>query len=254
MRATTESALPREPAINRDRTATNATRTVVSTFGVVAGLVGIEHGVGEMLQGSVRPEGPVIESWPDSKAFEILGGEPALTVIPNLLVTGIAAVIVAVAVVVWSVRLVDRRHGGLVLILLCVLLLLVGWGFGPPLVGVVIGFGATGTGAAAGRRPGRVAQALGRVWPWISGAAVLGYLSLVPGTVLLGPVLGADNPGLVYSLSACSFTGLILALTAARAADHRRAGPDRPADPPQGDNEPGTVAGTVGAQRRDLRP
>jgi len=221
MHSTTATALTREPATNRDK---KATRTVVSTFGLLAGLAGIEHGVGEVLQGSVRPDGPVIESWPDSKAFEILGGEPALTVIPNLLVTGMIAVIVAVVVAVWSVRFVERRHGGLVLILLCVLLLLVGGGFGPPLIGVIVGFGATRIGAAPGRRPGRVSQAVGRVWLWVLGAAVLGYLSLLPGTVLLGQLLGTGNPGLVYALSAFSFAGLILALGAARAADHVRPG------------------------------
>lgn len=224
MPTTTTTALAGEPARNRDEVATSATRTVVSTFGLLAGLAGIEHGVGEILQGSVRPEGPVIESWPDSKAFAILGGEPALTVIPNLLVTGIAAVIVAVAVVVWSVRFVDRRHGGLVLILLCVLLLAVGGGFGPPLIGVMVGFGATRIGATPRRRPGSVAQAVGRVWPWVLGAAVLGYLSLLPGTILLGQLLGVDNPVLVPTLTAYSFAGLILALGAARAEDHARAG------------------------------
>lgn len=224
MHSTAATASTPEPARNRGEVAMSATRTVVSTFGLLAGLAGIEHGVGEILQGSVRPEGPVIESWPDSKAFEILGGEPALTVIPNLLVTGIAAVIVAVAVLVWSVGFVDRRHGGLVLILLSVLLLLVGGGFGPPLIGAIVGVGATGIGATPRRRPGRVAQAVGRVWPWVLGAAVLGYLSLLPGTILLGQLLGVDNPGLVYALSAFSFTGLILALVAARAEDHVRAG------------------------------
>ena len=109
------------------------------------------------------------------------------------------------------------------LILLCVLLL-VGGGFGPPLIGVIIGFGATRIGAAPGRRPGRVSQAVGRVWPWVLGTAVLGYLSLLPGTILLGQFLGADNPGLVYVLSAFSFAGLILALASARAEDHLRAG------------------------------
>ncbi|RSM49362.1 hypothetical protein DMB66_44880 [Actinoplanes sp. ATCC 53533] len=207
--------------MHRDKT---ATRAVVSTFGLLAGLAGIEHGIGEVLQGSVSPAGLAIESWPDSKAFEILGGEPALTVIPNLLATGIVAVIVAAAVAIWSVRFVERQHGGLVLILLCVLLLLVGGGFGPPLIGVIVGFGATRIGAAPGRRPGRVAQAVGRFWPWVLAAAVLGYLSLLPGTILLGPLLGADNPGLVYALSAFSFGGLILALASARAEDHLRAG------------------------------
>jgi len=100
MHSRTATALTLEPVMNREKTAANATRTVVSTFGLLAGLAGIEHGVGEILQGSVRPAGPVIESWPGSKAFEILGGEPALTVIPNLLVTGIVAVIVAVAVAI----------------------------------------------------------------------------------------------------------------------------------------------------------
>lgn len=216
-----ETALTRESAANRDRM---ATRTVVSTFGLLAGLAGMEHGVGEMFQGPVRPAGPVIESWPDSTAFEILGGEPALTVIPNLLVTGIAAVIVAVALVVWSVRFIDRRHGGPVLILLSLLLLPVGGGFGPPLIGIIVGFGATRIGTTPLRRPGRVARAAGRSWPWVLGAAVLGYLSLVPGTLLLGHFLGVDNPVLVPTLTTFSFAALILALGAARAADHVPAG------------------------------
>lgn len=224
MHSMANDGLDPTPGQERDQVATSATRTVVSTFGLLAGLVGIEHGAGEMLQGSVRPEGPVIESWPDSKAFEILGGEPAMTVIPNLLVTGIAAVTVAVAVAVWSAGFVDRRHGGLVLILLSVLLLLVGGGFGPPLIGVIIGFSATRIGAAPRRRPGRVAQALGRVWPWITGAAVLGFLSLLPGTILLDHLLGVDNPWLVSALSAFSFAGLVLAVGAAQAEDHVRAG------------------------------
>ncbi|MDY7089194.1 MAG: hypothetical protein SYR96_29320 [Actinomycetota bacterium] len=223
MLSTKSTALIREPAGNRDKSAGNATRTVVSTFGLLAGLAGIEHGVGEILQGPVRPAGPVIESWPDSKAFEILGGEPALTVIPNLLATGIVAVIVAIAVVVWSVRSVDRRHGGLMLILLSVLLLLLGGGFGPPLVGGIVGVGATRIGIAPRRRPGRVAQTVGRVWPWVLGAAVLGYLCLLPGTVLLDEFLGGIDPVLVPTLTVFSFAGLILALNAARAEDHVRA-------------------------------
>jgi hypothetical protein len=45
-----------------DEKATSAMRIVVPTFGVLVALVGTEHGVGEILQGSVRPEGVVIES------------------------------------------------------------------------------------------------------------------------------------------------------------------------------------------------
>ena len=45
---------------------TSATRVMVSTFGVIAGLAGIEHGVGEVRQGNVAPDGLTISSWPDS--------------------------------------------------------------------------------------------------------------------------------------------------------------------------------------------
>jgi len=91
---------------------------------------GIEHGVGEIMQGPVAPESRVIESWRDVYAFDQLGGEPALTIIPNLLITGIMAIGVSVAIAVWSVWFADRRHGGLVLIGLSIVLLLVGGGFG----------------------------------------------------------------------------------------------------------------------------
>jgi hypothetical protein len=211
-----------ESTTRGDTRNTAATRIVVSTFGVLVALAGIEHGVGEILQGSVRPAGLAFESWADSEAFEILGGEPAMTIIPNLLVTGILAVLVAVAVGIWSVGFVDRRRGGLVLILLSVLLLLVGGGFGPPLIGIVIGIAATRIGAISGGRPGPVSRALGRVWAWILGIGVLGYLSLVPGTIVLKEVWGVDNAGLVVGFTAVAFTGLILALVAARARDRER--------------------------------
>ncbi|SRR6266508_186897 len=223
---TKEQAVPdptRESAVRRDMRASSATRIVVSTFGVLAGLAGIKHGVGEILQGSVAPEGLLIQSWPDLEAMEILVGEPAMTVIPNLLVTGMLAVIVALAVGVWSAGFAARRHGGLVLMLLSVLLLLVGGGFGPPLIGIIIGVGATRIGVASGRRPGAVSRALGRVWPPILGAGVLGYMSLLPGIVLLDQLLGVENPVLVAGLAICSFAGLILALVAARAEDRVRA-------------------------------
>ena len=113
--------------------------------------------------------------------------------------------------------------------MLCVLLLLVGGGFGPPLIGVgrVRRDKNWCRSPAASRafRPGRgAALAVGRLWPWILGAGVLGDLSLLPGTVPLGQLLGVDNPGLVYAHIVFSFAGLILALAAARVEDHVRAG------------------------------
>jgi hypothetical protein len=194
----------------------------VSTFGVLAALAGIEHGMGEILQGSVRPESLVIESWAGSQAFEILGGEPALTIVPNLAVTGILAIVASIALGIWSVGFAHRRHGALVLVLLSVLLLLVGGGFGPPLVGVILGVATARIGVAGHARPGRAAVTLGRAWPWLLGAGVVGYLSLVPGAIVLDQLIQADITWLVAVLPIFSFAFLILALVAARARDRAR--------------------------------
>jgi hypothetical protein len=109
----------------------NATRITVSTFGVLAGLAGIEHGIGEALQGNVAPDAAMFLSWPDSEVFELLNGEPAMTLIPNLLVTGILAIVASLIFLAWATMFVHRKHGGLVLILLSVVMLLVGAGFSP---------------------------------------------------------------------------------------------------------------------------
>ncbi|HET9304226.1 MAG TPA: hypothetical protein VFO20_15760 [Propionibacteriaceae bacterium] len=86
----------------------SATRVVISIFGIVVGLAAIEHGVGEVSQGSARPASLLIQSWPDTAAFTVLAGEPALTVLPTFLLSGILTVIVGLALSVWSVLFVQR--------------------------------------------------------------------------------------------------------------------------------------------------
>jgi hypothetical protein len=134
-------------------TGRRATRVVVGALGALVGLAGVEHGVGEVLQGPGRPEGLVIESWPDAAAFEVLSGEPAMTVVPDLQVTGVLAILVGLTVAVWSIWFVGRRRGGLVLIGLSVLLLLVGGGLFPPLMGIALGAVASRMGRDAARPP-----------------------------------------------------------------------------------------------------
>jgi hypothetical protein len=198
-----------------------ATRGVIATFGILAGLAGIEHGIGEISQGSVPPATLIIESWPDAAAFAILGGEPALTVLPNLLLSGTLTVIIALALAIWSVAFVQRPGGGPVLILLSVVLLLVGGGLAPPLIGLILGVAALKMHSVPRRKPRRFLMPLARHWKWILAVGVGGYLALVPGTVLLYYFAGIANDTLVYALILISFGGLILSLVAARAADQR---------------------------------
>jgi hypothetical protein len=146
-----------------------ATKTVAIWFGVVAGIAGIMHGYYEILQGSTRPEGVVIPSigLPCVAEQAWNACEPALTVVPNFLITGILAVILGLLVLVWSGWFIERRNGGVVLILLSVLLLLFGGGFFPPLIGIIGGIaGLSIHKPIPDKEPGAVLRFAAKLWPW----------------------------------------------------------------------------------------
>jgi hypothetical protein len=195
-----------------------ALRVVVATFGVIVAVAGVEHGVGEILEGPVASSSLVIESWPDTRAFAILSGEPAMTIIPNLLVSGVLTITISVVVAIWAVGYAHRPRGGLVLAGLSLLLLLVGGGFAPPLIGLILGLAATriGVGSTA---PGAAARRLARAWRWALGAGVVGYLGLFPGMVLAYAIFGVESEGLVGLFALLAFGGLLGSIVAARAHD-----------------------------------
>lgn len=94
------------------------------------------HGIGEVLQGSVDPEGIYIQAYP---AMQATAGEPAMTIIPNFLLTGILAIIMGIIVTIWSAAYIERKNGGLILILLSIIMLLFGGGIVPVIIGVISG-------------------------------------------------------------------------------------------------------------------
>jgi hypothetical protein len=99
MSSTTKMAKRKE---HKNAMPDRATRVAVAAVGLLAALAGIEHGIGEILQGWVAPSSVVFESWPDTAGFEILSGEPATSLIPNLALSGLLTVVVAIAVGVWA--------------------------------------------------------------------------------------------------------------------------------------------------------
>lgn len=195
-----------------------ALRVVVATFGVVVAMAGAEHGVGEILEGPVAPSSVVIESWPDTRAFAILSGEPAMTIIPNLLVSGVLTITISIALAIWAVGYAHRPRGGLVLVGLSLMLLLVGGGFAPPLIGLILGLAAMRIGVRSSA-PGTTTRRLARAWRWALGAGVVGYLGLFPGMVLLYAVFGLESEALVGLFALLAFGGLLGSLFAARAHD-----------------------------------
>ena len=204
----------------------NATRAFVSTFGAIMALAGIEHGIGEVLQGNTAPGGIMFPSWPDSAFFRSLNGEPAMTIIPNLLVTGIVAILVSVALLVWATVFVQRKRGGLIMILLSFALLLVGGGIFPPILAMIIGAVWTGISASLARwraRPsGGLRRILGKLWPWSYVACIASWVALMCGPGLCDYFFGVESMELILGLMAFAFGTLLLTILAGFAHDTAR--------------------------------
>jgi len=181
----------------------SAARITASTFGFLTGLGGITHGIGETLQGNVTPGGIVVNSWTQGPIATNMGGEPAMTIVPNLLVTGLLTIIFSLAIIAWSVMFVQRKHGGLVLILLSIAMLLVGAGFAPPIMGILAGVAGFGINARSWWGTGlpiNIQHFLAKSWPWVFGICVVNGVFLVVGSIILVYSFGLNNPDLfVYS-------------------------------------------------------
>lgn len=149
-----------------------ASRTTASVLGLFAGGASIEHGIYEILRGNVRPDGLMINSMGPPCQPEAVWHrcEPAMTILPSFLITGILAVAIGAFFILWSLAFVQRKRGGLVLILSSIPMLLFGGGIFPPLIGIVAG--GVGTrinripALGPNRRPGVLVYIASRLWPW----------------------------------------------------------------------------------------
>ncbi len=203
----------------------NATRILVSTFGTLVGLAGLEHGVGEILQGNIVVEGLMILSWPDSKFFRVVGGEPAMTIVQNMMVTGLLAILISLVFIGWSVWGTHRRNGGWIMGLLSIALLLFGGGIFPPVLGMII--------AAIGTKIGSpllwwhthlstpVQSGLIKAWPWTFAACIAVWLGMVPGLPTLDYFFGIESEVITLGLLACMFLLLFMTSIAGFACDSR---------------------------------
>jgi len=109
----------------------NATRMIATTIGVFFGLFsGVNHGFFEILQGNKPTDGLFIYAIGEAQRFWPLASEGAFTLIPNFLITGIASMVVGVAIMIWSIWFLPTRHGRTVFLGLFILSFLVGGGIG----------------------------------------------------------------------------------------------------------------------------
>jgi hypothetical protein len=155
-----------------------------------------------------------------------MGGEPGITIVPNLLITGILAIIVSLIVIIWAVAFIKRKNGGRILILLSVIMLLVGGGIGPPVIGILAGVAGLGINAPLNWWRKRLSVNLRRsfatLWPWIFSVGVINGVFLVIGSVILVYFFDLNNPDLFMGSFFFSIISLILMIFIGRAYDIHR--------------------------------
>jgi len=171
---------------------TGALRTTASVFGVYAGLLGMEHGYFEVLQGNVVPAGTRIRASASELPFPF-GHEPALTIVPNFLVTGILAMMFGLLILIWAAVSVEKKNGGLVLFLLSTMLLLFGGGFGPITLLITASIATAGINKPLpwwrSHLSANFVESVARLWPWSFLAALL----WVPAEFMVGHIFGVKN-------------------------------------------------------------
>jgi hypothetical protein len=192
-----------------------STRINVATVGAVFGLSGMSHGFFETLQGNLPTPGLFVSAIGEAQRMWPHGNEPAFTVIPNFLATGIAAMLVGLALIVWSLGFVHRRRGPAVFLGLFVLLLLVGGGVAQVLFFPFFWLASTRIRAPLGwwrgvlRAPLRARLARG--WPWflaLSAALLVGALVIAT----TGFVPGVDDPEAVLGVMLACLLAVALLL------------------------------------------
>ena len=202
----------------------NASHMVGSVWGVFAGLGAFRHGIGEVLQGNATTGGLFIESWATGPIAEQMGGEPAITLIPNFLYAGIVILALSLVVIIWSAAFMHRNNGGRGLIYLSLGMLLLGGGVGPPVIGLIAGWAGTGVRSSfpwwSQRLTGNLRRAMAIVYPWlISVCFVASFGLFIVSFPLVYAVEIANADSLFFSLFLLTAVTLILTTVAGFAHD-----------------------------------
>jgi hypothetical protein len=206
----------------------SATRVVASSIGVIgAGLAGIVHGFFAMLQGNATPSGIVINPigpaqrlWPEAALH-------AISIIPNFFITGICAMIVGLLVIIWAGAFIDKKYGTRVLLLLSIILLLVGGGFGSAFLGIIASLVATQINKSLSwwrtHLSNNLQNILIKLWPGALITYLLFFASSVEVAIFGIPLLwffSADiTYGILLNLGPISDVLLLVAILAAFAYD-----------------------------------
>ena len=162
-------------------------------MGVYAGLLGMVHGYFALQQENNKPDGLMFNAiGPPCVPDEIYHAcFPAMTLMPNLQTAGFLALGVGLTMAIWAAFFVQKRHGGLILILCAIALLFVGGGFIPMFTGIAAGLASTQINSTFhwwhNPLSSNIGQLLAKLWPW----ALVVYFLFILSQLLLGNMANA---------------------------------------------------------------
>jgi hypothetical protein len=184
----------------------SVSRTVSSILGVYGGFLGFEHGIGEILQGNLSVPTIRINAFGSAGLPFPFGHEPAMTLLPTFLLTGIVAALIALLIIIWSAFFTSKKLAPLMLLLLTILLLFVGGGYGPIpilILAVIAGFFARSQFGIWRKLPLILCRFLALSWKWF----VAMIFIIVLASILWGHVSGMNDP----SFNRETYTSLAMA-------------------------------------------
>jgi hypothetical protein len=207
-----------------------ATRIVVIAFAMLCGFTGIIAGYFEIIQGNAAPDGLIISTigpehsmWTTYSIYDLMEPYSALTIIPNFLLTGIAAIIVSCIVVIWAVGFIHKKYGIIIFLFLSILQFLFGGAFVMDMA-IITAITATRINKPLlwwrSHFSNNLKRLLSLVWPW----ALIFYI--VMSSILLGiTIFGLYNVELLDYLDIAAtvmFILIILMITGGFAYDIQR--------------------------------
>ena len=149
-----------------------------------------------------------------------------MTIIPNLLITGILAILSSLTLLVWVTLFVNRKNGGLIVILLSMAMLLAGGGIFPPILGMIIGVVGTRIDAPFTWWRAHMSVSslrfLGKLWLGSYVACILSWLSMFPGLAMVGYFFDVNDPTLVLVILFFALGTLLLTIFSGFAYDIER--------------------------------
>ena len=177
-----------------------AAKAIAVVSGILCGIAGMEHGFFEMLQGNTAPADFRIDAIGPAVKFWEHGSEPAYTLIPNFLITGIAAMCVGLMLAIWSIFFLEKKPGLIVFLLLGIVLFMVGGGVAPFFIVVMNLFVIWRIGKPFPAKKGLVSENARHISPvfWIGSLIVfsISYFFALE-LAVFGWFFGMENPVII---------------------------------------------------------